>query len=76
MKTTMELPDPLLAQLRRRASAEGVSMRDITLEALRRELARREADPPRVDFSFPTSTAVGWLVDDLDLTGAIEASYR
>lgn len=75
MKTTVELPDALLQAVRERASRDGVPMRDVMVEALRRELERRESETPRVDFVFPTSTAAGWLVNGLHLTQAIHESY-
>ena len=45
MKTTIELPDDLAAQARRCAAESGTTLRSVIEEALRRELARRQATP-------------------------------
>lgn len=42
MKTTIELPDALLEQLKDLAAQEGTTMRSLMEEALRRELDRRQ----------------------------------
>ncbi|MCB1253338.1 MAG: hypothetical protein M9891_16520 [Austwickia sp.] len=76
MKTTMDLPDAVMIELRERAASDGVPMRDIMLEALRRELARRSVPASRADFHFPVSSATGWLAGDLSLARAIEVSQR
>ncbi|MCA0436639.1 MAG: hypothetical protein LCH98_09175 [Actinobacteria bacterium] len=76
MKTTMDLPDALMAELRACATRDGVPMRDVMLEGLRRELARRAAPARPADFHFPTSAATGWLAGGLSLSRAIEDSQR
>jgi hypothetical protein len=57
VKITIELPDDLAAQARRCAAESGTTLRSVIEEALRRELARRQA--PVVlsadhDFAFGT----------------------
>jgi hypothetical protein len=47
MKTTIEIPDSLLAALRKTAAREGVTMRELVEEGVRRALdARRGGDEP------------------------------
>lgn len=76
MKITMEVPDALMCDLRERASTEGVPMRDIVLEGLRRELDRRSAPAARVDFVFPTSAASGdGLAPDIDPSRLAEYAW-
>ena len=51
MKTTMELPDELLEQVRRVARQEGVTLRALVEEGLQRSLeARRQSERRRLDF--------------------------
>lgn len=52
MKTTIELPDELLKQVRAIARTEGTSMRQIMEEGLQRALQARRATrtAPRLDF--------------------------
>lgn len=75
MKTTMDLPDGVMRELRERAQAEQVPMRDIVLEALRRELDRRSEPTARIDFSFPVSSAGGGLAADVDSTRLADYAY-
>ncbi len=75
MKTTVDLPDALFGELKSRAEVDGVAMRVILLEALQRELERRDQPRPTPSFSFPISTAAGWLNGDIALADAVEASY-
>lgn len=42
MKTTVEIPDALLAEVRRRAAQEGTTIRDWVEHGLRAVLAQRE----------------------------------
>ena len=51
MKTTIELPDELIGQVRRVAQQEGASLRALVEEGLQRSLeARRQAVRRRLDF--------------------------
>ena len=51
MKTTIELPDELVEQVRRVARQEGATLRALVEEGLRRSLeARRRAAPRELDF--------------------------
>lgn len=51
MKTTIELPDELIRQVRRVAQREGVSLRALVEEGLQRSLeARRQAVRRSLDF--------------------------
>ncbi len=52
MKTTVELPDELLRQVRDLARERGVTMRELMVEGLRSELARRTQPGPKVAFAF------------------------
>ena len=44
MKTTIEIPDPLLAEARRAAEKAGVTLRALVEEGLRRVLRERRAE--------------------------------
>ena len=51
MKTTIELPDELIAQVRRVARQEGATLRALVEEGLQRSLeARRRTAPRELDF--------------------------
>ena len=51
MKTTIEIPDELIGQVRRVAQQEGASLRALVEEGLQRSLeARRQAVRRRLDF--------------------------
>lgn len=54
MKTTMDLPDELMREVKARAAADGVAMRELMIEGLRHELERRANASPRGDFVFRT----------------------
>ncbi|MGN6160499.1 MAG: type II toxin-antitoxin system VapB family antitoxin [Marmoricola sp.] len=73
MKTTIELPDDLLAQVREVAREERTTMRELMIEGLRHTIERRQSTR-RADFVFPTFAGNG-LVDDLDESEIIDASY-
>lgn len=53
MKTTIELPDDLVAQVREVARDERTTMRELMIEGLRLALERRQATT-RAEFVFPT----------------------
>ena len=65
MKTTIELPDELVAEVKRLAATDGVTMRDLMLDGLRSEIERRSSPRPRPDFAFPTFRGDG-LVSDVE----------
>lgn len=75
MKTTIELPDDLVRQVRDVARETGVTMRELVVEGLRSELARRAAPAPKVDFVFTAVEGHG-LAADLPAGEAIAASYE
>jgi ferredoxin-NADP reductase len=74
MKTTMDLPDELMREVKARAMADGVPMRDLMIEGLRNELERRE-ERPKVDFVFPVSDGGGRMAEGMTMAEAIELSY-
>lgn len=74
MKTTMELPDELLRQVRDYSRETGVTMRELVIEGLRAELARRQQPGPQVDFVF-TSVDGSGLRAGLEPSDVIASSY-
>jgi hypothetical protein len=71
MRTTVDLPEPLLRTAKRRAAERGVTLSELLGDALRGHLARRPAAivPP-----FQLHTVRGRLVQpnlDLDRTSAL-----
>jgi len=46
VKTTLEIPDPLLREAKAAAAAQGESLRKLVASALRRHLAAPEGDEP------------------------------
>lgn len=46
MKTTVELPDPLLAQARRFADAHGMTMKALIEQGLRKVMAEQQTSRP------------------------------
>ncbi|MFT4011752.1 MAG: hypothetical protein QM655_17105 [Nocardioidaceae bacterium] len=74
MKTTVELPDELLRQVKDVSQREGVTMRELLIEGLRTELARRQAPLPHVDFVFTSFGGEG-LAPDLETGDVIATSY-
>ncbi|GAC1379467.1 MAG: hypothetical protein NVSMB48_03040 [Marmoricola sp.] len=73
MKTTIELPDDLLAQVREVAREEHTTMRELMIEGLRHTIERRQATS-RADFVFPTFAGKG-LAEDLTEADLIDVSY-
>jgi hypothetical protein len=60
-RTTVRLPDELIAQAKRKAAAEGRTLTALIEEGLRRVVAeKRDPAKPR-DVTIPVSTAKGWL---------------
>ena len=54
MKTTIDLPDGLVADMKKLVADEGTTMRELIVDGLRREIDRRRQDRPRADFVFTT----------------------
>ena len=75
MKTTIELPDELLREVRELSRASGVTMRELMVEGLRSELARRGEPAPQVDFVFTAVEGEG-LAAGLAPAEAIAVSYE
>lgn len=59
MKTTVELPDSLVAEARALARARGSTLRELVTAGLRAELDRRRADALTRRFVFPTASGPG-----------------
>lgn len=74
MKTTMDLPDELVRRLREAARSDGVPMRELMVEGLRREIDRRSGERGRVDFCFHSVDGEG-LARGMSMASALEASY-
>lgn len=75
MKTTIELPDELVRQVRDLSRASGITMRELMVEGLRSELARRREPGPSVDFVFTAVDGEG-LVRGLAPGDTIATSYE
>lgn len=73
MKTTIELPDDLVAQVREVARDERTTMRELMIEGLRHALERRQATS-RAEFVFPTYSGNG-LAEGISGADLIDASY-
>ena len=73
MKTTIELPDDLVAQVRDVAREEHTTMRELMIEGLRHALERRQATG-RAEFVFPTYAGSG-LAEGIIGAEIIDVSY-
>ena len=73
MKTTIELPDDLVAQVREIARDERTTMRELMIEGLRHALERRQVTS-RAEFVFPTYAGKG-LAEGISGADLIDASY-
>lgn len=73
MKTTIELPDDLVGQVRDVARDEHTTMRELMIEGLRLALERRQAIG-RAEFVFPTFAGNG-LAEGITGANLIDASY-
>ena len=67
MRTTITLDEGLAADLKRRARKEGKSLSAVITEALRAQLAKREASPKAVPFRLVTVKG-GGLRPGVDVT--------
>jgi hypothetical protein len=64
MKTTLEIDEGVMRELKKKAAHEGRTMSDLVETALRR-LLRDEAEPPKLR-PLPTWDGGGWTVDPAD----------
>lgn len=67
MKTTVELPDQLLSQIRVLARQESSSLRQLMVEGLQRTLAARQ-QPAKPSLRFPVFGGSG-LTEEFEGTG-------
>ena len=73
MRTTVNLPDPLLVQARRRAAETGRTLTSFIADAVRESLARRRGDPSQPPVRLTTFGNSGLLPGvDLDDSAALE----
>jgi hypothetical protein len=68
MKTTVELPEDLLLEAKRKALETGTTLRDILERALRRELKQAGSRPPRRPRRIRWVTSTGGLPPGLDVS--------
>lgn len=73
MKTTLNLPDDVVRDAKRRALGEDTTLTDLIVQGLKARLARGSAPG-----SLPISTAAGGLCPGVswDRLGAAEETYR
>lgn len=67
-RTTVRLPDELLARARRKAAEEGRTLTSLIEDGLRAVLADRKKPAKRRRVSLPVSKATGGLRPGVDLT--------
>jgi hypothetical protein len=73
MRTTVNLPDPLIAQARRRASETGRTLTAFIADAVREALARRSQGPNRPPVRLTTFRGSGLQPGvDLDDSAALQ----
>lgn len=73
MRTTINLPDPLLAQARRRAAETGRTLTAFISDAVRESLARRRAGRDHAPVQLTTFRGSGLQPGvDLDNSAALE----
>ena len=68
MKTTIELPEGLLLEAKRKALETRTTLRDIFERALRRELRQTGSRPPRRPRRIRWVTSAGGLPPELDVS--------
>jgi hypothetical protein len=64
MKTTLEIDEGVMRELKKKAAHEGRTMSELVETALRR-LLQKEAEPPKLR-PLPTFDGGGWTVDPAD----------
>ena len=77
MRMTLDLPNELVDQAALAANARGISLPDLVLQALRRELAASALPPAerrKVDFPIYSSQKPGTLVLTADTLAALEVA--
>lgn len=74
MKTTIDLPDELVGQVKALARESGTTMRELMVDGLRSELERRRSAVVRPDFVFHTVAGDG-LRPDVDPTDQTRLAY-
>jgi Arc/MetJ family transcription regulator len=76
VKTTIDIPDPLLDEVRRAAAADGRTVRSLVEEALRRLLDERGTREPRIlrDLSYGTGGMTAEY-SERGLSQAVDDSY-
>lgn len=75
MKTTIDLPDELVRDVKELARTRGVTMRELMVEGLRNEIERRQQDGPQADFVFATAPVGKGLRPGIQAGDAIRVSY-
>ena len=80
MRTTIDLPEPLLRSAKRRAEERKVTLSQVVGDALRAELSKKPAAPNR-PFKLITAKGKPWPGIDLNKTSALiamddEAQYK
>jgi hypothetical protein len=71
MKTTVELPDDLVIEAKKRAAEQRRTLRDLIERGLRAELGRRTAPQPR-----PKRLKLSWVTVDGGLPENVDVSDR
>lgn len=67
MRTSFDLDDSLLRQLKKKAAERGCTMRELVEEALRAALAPTDAKRQRPPFRWVPSKSAGGLLPGVDL---------
>lgn len=74
MKTTIDLPDALAREAKSLARSQHVSLRELVVDGLRKEVERRSRKTEEADFHFTTADGDG-LHPDIDPASVIDVSY-
>ena len=69
-RTTVRLPEELLARARRKAAAEGRTLTSLIEDGLRRVVSETAAKPKKRRVSLPVSKATGGLMPGLDISNS------
>jgi hypothetical protein len=66
MRTTIELPDELLARAKRRAALEGIALKQFFIQAIQQALApkRPKVRRPAPEIGSPGSRSIGILTPE------------